>query len=573
MADVVPAPGAHPPAANRVSGRRTLVLAAILILACALSYHNALEGPFIFDDHQSIEQNQNARALWPLTRSMTAPPVAGIAGRPIVSLTVAINYAIGGYDVRGYHVANVLFHTLSALALLGIVRRTFRLPSIALHVPRDPDGLALAIALLWAVHPLLTESVTYVIQRAELLMSLFLLATLYCFIRAAASPTRRGRTGWLTLSVVACATGMGGKEVMVVAPLIVLIYDRLFVAGSFAGALRARRAFYVPLALTVAIVPALLLFTPVAVRSKSAAAFESLRSWDYLKTQAGVLVHYLRLAAWPDKLALDYFDWPVAHSLASVLPQALLICALLGLTAYGVYRGRPLAMLGAWFFLILAPTSSVLPLGTEIAGERRMYLPTVAAVALAVLGAWRGLHWTSRRFAWRPSSLRLAGSLAVLIVAGALIARTVARNDDYRTRVSIYGDAAAKRPNNPRALVNLGIALYETGETAAARQALQRALAIRPGFADAHYFLGVVMLGDTNPEPAAFHFAAATRGRPAWPLPYVGLADLLARGGHTQAAREMYDNARRLAAPAGQQFLVEEIDAKVAALPKDGAPA
>jgi tetratricopeptide (TPR) repeat protein len=283
-----------------------------------------------------------------------------------------------------------------------------------------------------------------------------------------------------------------------------------------------------------------------------------------------VIVHYLRLALWPNELVIDYDDWPIARSIIEVLPQALLILTLLALAAYGLWRGHRLSFLGAWFFVILAPTSSFLPLGTEIAGERRMYLPTIAIVTLAMLGGRVALLWLSRRFAWRASSVRLSGALAILILAGAMIGTTVNRNDDYRTAVSIYGDAAAKRPNNARARLNLGVALYKLGETEPARQAIQQALDLKSNYPDAHYYLGVVMLGDANPDRAAFHFAAAQKGRPHWPLPYVRLGELLEAKGHTLEARKMYDVARKIAAAAGQGVLVDEIDAKLAALSKRG---
>ena len=544
-------------------------MASVLIVACALAYHNSLEGPFIFDDHQSVEENPHAHRLWPLTYSMRAPLASGIAGRPVVSLSIAINYAIGGLDVTGYHVANALFHTVSALLLLGVARRTLRLPAIADHLGRDPDWLALAIALLWAVHPLLTESITYIIQRTELLMGLFFLATLYCFTRGATSTYPRARGAWYVAAVVACALGMGSKEVMVTAPIIVLIYDRLFLAGSFGTALRVRWRLYALLGLTLAIVP-ILLMTSVAFISKSGGGFERLTVWQNLLTQSGVIVHYLRLALWPSKLVIDYDDWPIAQSLVDVLPQALLIVALLALTAHGLWRGHPLSFLGAWFFIILAPTSSFLPLGTEIAGERRMYLPAIAIATLAVLGGRFALTYLSRRFAWRPSSVRLSGALAVVILSGAMIATTVNRNDDYRTAVSIYGDVAAKRPNNARARLNLGVALYKLGEVEPARQAIQQALDLKPNYPDAHYYMGIIVLGDTNPDRAAFHFAAAQKGRPHWPLPYVRLAELLEAKGHRADAKKMYDVARKIAAAAGQGLLVDEIDAKLAALGNRG---
>jgi len=565
----------QPLAAPPFSGRRTALFAVLVIGAVALAYHNSLDGPFIFDDHVSIEQNPNVRELRPLTRAMGAPPASGVAGRPIVSLSLAVNYAIGGFDVTGYHVFNALVHVCSALLLLGAVRRTLRLlpasdddsersPGLkagAYRIARDSDALALAIALLWAVHPLLTETVTYVIQRTEGLMGLFFLATFYCFIRGATSPAPRARVTWCVLAIIACALGMGSKEVMVVAPLLVLLYDRLFLAGAFRKALRRRWPLYVGLALTTAIIPVLLV-TSVSFRSKSGTGFESITAWDNLKTQAGVIVHYLRLAIWPNALCIDYDDWPIARSLASVLPQALLVVALLAASAYGLWRGSRLAFLGAWFFLILAPTSSFLPLGTEIAGERRMYLPTIALVALAVLGGYAAL----RRFA--GPSARFAGAAAVALVAAVMIWATVARNELYADDVAIYSDAAAKRPRNARAMMNVGVALYARGELDAAAQSFRLAIERNSAYPDAYYNLGVAERDAGRRDAAKANFAAAIQRRPTWVLPFLRLGEMFAQDGQTAEAQQMYREARRRAEAAKLEPLIREIDEKLAALAK-----
>ena len=185
---------------------------------------------------------------------MLCPPSHGetVSGRPVLNLSLALNYAVSGCDVRGYHVTNLAIHLAAALLLFGIVRRTLprfrgcgggqQLARLQLATP-----LALAIALLWAVHPLQTESVTYIVQRAESLMGLFYLLTLYCFLRGAGSARA---IFWYAGSVLACLLGMATKEVMVSAPLVVLLYDRTFLAGSFREAWRRRWAYYLALAAT-----------------------------------------------------------------------------------------------------------------------------------------------------------------------------------------------------------------------------------------------------------------------------------------------------------------------------------
>jgi len=166
---------------------------------------------------------------------LSPPRWSGITGRQLINLSLAVNYAVGGTRVWGYHALNLAVHILAGLTLFGIVRRTLLQPRLRGRFGAAANGLALTTAVLWTVHPLQTESVTYIIQRCESMMGLFYLLTLYCFIRGAAS--QRPRL-WYGLCVTACALGMACKEVMVSAPLMVLLYDRTFVSGSFRVAWR-----------------------------------------------------------------------------------------------------------------------------------------------------------------------------------------------------------------------------------------------------------------------------------------------------------------------------------------------
>ena len=138
---------------------------------------------------------------------------------------------MSGLDPWSYHPANLAIHASAALVLFGIVRRTLQGPRLRDRFGTQANGLAAAVAVCWAVHPLQTESVTYIIQRMESLMGLFLLLTLYCVIRGHHSPRR---SGWYAGAVTCCALGMGTKEGMVIAPIIVLLYDRIFLADSWA---------------------------------------------------------------------------------------------------------------------------------------------------------------------------------------------------------------------------------------------------------------------------------------------------------------------------------------------------
>ncbi|HVM59797.1 MAG TPA: tetratricopeptide repeat protein [Verrucomicrobiae bacterium] len=447
-----------------------LVLAAL----CAAAYANTLHAPFIFDDSVTIQTNPAIRRLWPLF-DVTATTPPALWGRPLVSLSLKINYALGGYDVVGYHLFNLLVHILNATLAFGILRRTLlNFPGAAAD-QRDATGPAYAAVVLWMLHPLATESVTYVTQRTELLMGFFLLSTLYCVVRGTRSPHRKI---WYGLAVISCILGMGAKEVMAVTPLLVFLCDRVFGAPSPRAAVRNRAGLYVGLAASWIVLAALQITTNL--QWKSGAEVSPLGCWDYLAMQCSVLTRYLRLAIWPKGLVLDYSDWPRTILFASLLPRAFLLLALLAATAGAIRRRQWWGFWGAWFFLLLAPSSSFLPLPTEPAAERRMYLPLLAVMAVMVGTVWRSCHRLSSRFSW-PDRARMQWETAVaLALAVALGVTTFQRNEQYRSAESIWADVVAKRPQNARAQTNLAIALVDEGKTTEAIPHFLAALRLDP---------------------------------------------------------------------------------------------
>ena len=213
------------------------LVAPILICALTLAvYANSLHGEFVFDDLHSIVESPHVRRLWPLPYAMSGEPGSTVSGRPIPALTFALNFAAGGLDVFGYHLVNVLVHALAALALLGLVRVTLeRSTSETLSSAARP--LAFVAALLWALHPLHTDALNHVSYRTETMMALFYLSTLYFAARAFGSSSPRG---WFAAAIACCYLAMGSKEAAVSLPLVVLLYDRQFFAGSIPASLRRK---------------------------------------------------------------------------------------------------------------------------------------------------------------------------------------------------------------------------------------------------------------------------------------------------------------------------------------------
>ncbi len=467
-------------------------LAAAIVLAGWLAYVGCAHVPFLFDDRPAIERNASLQHLWPLTTPLQ-PPVtaAGAAGRPITNLSLALNYAAGGLDPNGYHWFNLALHLAVALALFGVLRRTFQKID-ALHAANE--GLAAGITLIWVVHPLTTEAVVCVVQRNELLATLFLLLTLYSFIRAAST---RGRSGWLSLSVACCLLGMASKETMAGAPLLVLLYDRTFVAGNFRDALRTRRWFYGALAGTWLLLA--FLVTQHEQRAGTVGFGLGTSAWDYLVTQCRALALYLKLSFWPRPLVLDY-GFEIAPGLGAVWPQAVLVVALLGATMVGLVRRPAWGLVGAVFFIVLAPSSSFVPLTTQTIAEHRMYFP-LALVITAVAVA--GFQATRRHSFVVPAGLALA--LGML---------TFERVEVYQDEARIWRDTIAQVPNNPRAHDSLANVLVREGRWEEALPLFREALRLQPDYADAQNDCANVLRHLGRTEEALAHYEAARRLKP-----------------------------------------------------------
>src|SRR5688500_477519 len=213
---------------------RVLLPAVLLAVAAVLAYANSFSVPLLFDDWVTIQHNPRLRQLWPIWSALSPPEYSGVGGRPVANLSFVLNYALTGESVPGFHAINLAIHFLAGLTLFGIVRRTLRLPQWRERFHRSAGAVALAVAGLWMLQPVQTQSVTYVSQRTESLMGLFYLFTLYAFIRGATSP---GSRAWFIAAVASCFAGMGTKEGMVTIPVIILLYDFVFLSGrSFVAA-------------------------------------------------------------------------------------------------------------------------------------------------------------------------------------------------------------------------------------------------------------------------------------------------------------------------------------------------
>jgi protein O-mannosyl-transferase len=538
LSETVKPPGDLEPPNSRASGHsghsRGRWLAQIFVIfAGAVAYSNSFHGPFIFDDAISIAKNPQIYSLNPFKYPSLGP--SAVAGRPALIFTLALDYAIGGLHVEIYHATNLLIHLLAALTLYGVVRRTLlRTGVCGNRQVESATWLAGMVAILWAVHPLDTQAVTYIAQRSESLASLFFLLSIYCVIRAADGPK-----GWGVAAVIACGLGMASKEIVAVAPILIMLYDRTFLAGTFKSALARRWKIYAGMA---AMWIFILFSLHTGEREIMVGSHLGVSPIEYLRTELNVIARYLRLAFWPTDLVLDYYDWPIARHWSDVQWQGWLVLGLAAATLIALRWWPRLGFLGASFFLILAPTSSILPIKQEAAAEQRMYLPLAAVVCLVVVGGWAILC--------RRRALRWAAGIAGCLVILLLVRLTMERNELYSNPVDIWTDTVTKRPQNTRAHVNLGEAWAQTSvefpagspeAIGAARNAAQQfriVLALEPRVNHAVFALGQSLERMNEPLAAENLY---TQALPKYPEV---AGDLLVERGNLRARRHDWTDAK-----------------------------
>ena len=519
-----------------------------------LIYSNTFRVPFLFDDESSIVKNTSLRHLGSIWRILHPTENAGVGGRPLLNLSYAINYALGGTQVVGYHIVDLVIHTIAAVLLLVLLRLIFKQILVDPKFEYYRNSLSLIITALWAWHPLQTISVTYLSQRAESLMGLFYLLTILLFFLGSYKSSRLIQSRYYMLSIITCFLGIITKEVMITAPFTILLFDRVFVSGSFTGALKKHANLYLGYALSL--LP--LIFLTTGAHYRGVGFDQHITPAAYALTESEVVIKYIFLILWPHPLIFDY-GWYTPTSISEAWPYCLTLCCILSLTIYSIIRLPKISFLAAWFFILLSPTSSFIPVASQPMAENRLYLPLAALVTFLVLNSF---YYYGKR------CLIFFSAIAVIL---ALL--TYSRNSSYSSALSLWSETVTLNPLNARAHANLGLALsaikghekeaiseYNQAvslkpDSAEAHNALGEALLhnpsklreaineleiateLKPNFAEAHYNLGTALLNSSDkPTAAVDEFKIATNLNPEFTEAYYNLGNALTRLGKKNEA-------------------------------------
>ena len=514
---------------------------ALLVIAAAtvLVYSNTFDAPFHFDDFPNIVENARLRNLadmWPPS-----------GGRYLGYLSFSLNYQLAGLGVFGFHATNLLIHLCNSALVFWLTSLTLRTPSVqAMDAsPLIRKYLPLTAALLFALHPVQTQAVTFIVQRFTSLATLFYLLSVALFVRARLQPPRgpSPRVASVCLycaAIAAAAAAMSTKEIGFTLPLVVGAFELLFF-GS-----RRRLALLAPLAGT-----ALLILLGLILGDRSlgealddvnhAPGEAPIPRPAYIVTQLRVVLTYVRLLVFPAWQNLDY-DFSLSRSLAepSVVFALLVLLAIAGASVALLVRHRKtnraegvLIFWGVtWFFVTLSIESSVIPI-RDVIFEHRMYLPSVgAAVAFGT-----ALLWIVEQLALRLAPT-LQATVALSITAGSLGVATHARNVIWKDELSLWSDVVAKSPEKARAHNNLGTAYQTRGLPDDAAREHLAAIRIDPEYADAHDNLGNAYKAQGRIDEAVTEYREAIRLAP-------GSAEAHSNLGATYAANGQIDDAIR----------------------------
>jgi len=520
---------------------RPLHLALLSILAIAL-YANTLNAPFVWDEEPLITRNTLVHDLDYFLHPGKAkdhPHYDALAGRYVTYLSFALNYAIGGTSVTGYHVVNIAIHALNSVLVYLLVFMAMRTPFMQGSALKNrAAAMALLTGALFAAHPLMTEAVTYTFQRHASLVATFYILTVVLY---SAARHKKSRALYIA-SIISAALAMKTKENAFTLPLIVALYEFMF----FEGNPGKRLLRLLPILMTMSIVPLTMASLGAFSGGKAPVASEPLETAkhvlgraEYFYSQMPVVAMYLRMLILPFGQSLDH-GYNVYNKLSS-LPVVLSLLLHMLTAGAGTFlwrisspkrpEGRLIAFGILWFYIALAVESTFVPLQMIIT-EYRVYLPATGIFLAASTG---GVMAAMRLESLRPGTFKTARNAAIALVA-VLAILSIARNSTWRTELGIWQDASRKNPESTRPILHVGLAHEKLGDFNSALKAYQRTVDIDPNHHMAHYDVGVIYNKRGQYDKAEAAFRKSLSIRPGYAIARNNLAAVLMRTGRDAEA-------------------------------------
>ncbi len=590
----------------KLSATKHLLIVVLFVTLGSLIYSNTLEVSFVFDDIPKIQENPHIRITELSLSKLAKAGFKSSATRPFVFISFALNYYFHQFNLKGYHIVNIIIHLMTAVLLYFFIRTTLSIPLLSPQYSQ-PEVIAFFAALVWLVHPLHTQSVTYIVQRFNSMAAMFYVLSLWLYVKGRLVKTGRKSWPWFAVSALAGILALGCKQNAAMLPFFILLYEWYFFQDLDQNWFKRHLKYVLGVFVLFGLIAMLYLGTNPFVKLKYLRDFSynEFTLTERILTQFRVVIYYLSLLVFPhpSRLNLDY-DFPLSHSLIDPVSTLLCLVAVAGFIGLAVYMARKERLLSfciLWFFGNLIIESSVIPLA--VIYEHRTYLPSMLICLLAVaLGyryikvKWAGVAlvciitsvfslWTYQRNSiwsdpvlfWSdcveksPQKARPHSSLGLALADQGKLDEAIghyskalqfnpdlweAHNNLGKALVAVQGPteeavghfikAIQLRPRNMDAYNNLGVALMRVGKIDYAVAHLQKALQIDPDIADTHINLGIALLAKGRLEDAIAHFRQALRIKPYIPEVHVNLGTALINKGEIDTAIAHFREALRL---------------------------
>jgi len=530
----IEAPGSE---ANFFVNVRQLLVLSFLAILVFLIYSNTLGVPFIFDDLDNIQNNPHIRLTRVTLEGITRAAIESHAsGRPLANISFALNYYFNQYDVMGYHLVNILIHIATGVFLYLFVKATLSIPSLRSRY--GPHGwIPFFAALIWLVHPIQTQSVTYIVQRMNSAAAMFYVLSFLLYAKGRLAEEKGKKWAFFAGCMFAGILALGFKEIAATLPFFIFLYEWYFFQELSRAWLKRRFLPLVGILVLLAIVAFIYLRTnPVGRVLTLGYEVGYFTLTERVLTEFRVVIFYITLLVFPhpSRLNLEH-DFPLSHSLTDPITTLFSIAIIAGLIVLAFYiakKDRLISFCILWFFGNLVIESSVV--GIELIYEHRTYLPSMLVSVMAVTFAYRHI---------RPKWLGISMLCAAAIIFSVW---TYQRNIVWSNDVAFWRDCVKKSPKRARPHNNLGATLARKGKLKEAEGHFFEALRISPDFAEARNNMGNALQKQGKLQEAAGHLSEALRIKPDYAEAHFNLGNVLKHQGSFEEAMSHFSEAVRI---------------------------
>lgn len=448
------------------------IVAALVAFATCLAYFNSLDGPFVFDDIRNVRENQQIRIDSLSPSSLIGAMQGNPTPRPIAYLSFALNFYFGGLDVSGYHWINTLIHALNGVLVFLLAKTILcRISYDGLDPKIEKAYFAsLAIALIFVLHPVQTQAVTFIVQRMTSLCTLFYLAALLAWVAGRDASLKSYKCAAYCTAFVLWLLALGTKQFAVTLPAVILMFEWILYQN---GKWKISYLYgLIATAVSVAFICYVFKgdqFLKIFTRGYSQREFTLT---ERLLTEGRVILHYVSLIVWPSpsRLTLVY-EFPLSRSLFNPLSTLISWMAIGTAIVWAFLNAKkyPLSCLSIfWFFLHLVVESTVIPL--EIVYEHRLYLPLFGLALLFTVSVFQLIDH------------RICSLAVVLVLCVGLGYWTQVRNQAWQSGLALWTDNVQKTPNGARPLLGLALEEAQLANFPRALVLLNRAIESEPNF-------------------------------------------------------------------------------------------